>query len=201
VKKLFSPANLALYAMFSVALLVFISGGCDKGLTPPPPPPAAPPELRDSITGFGGVISFRNWPPLDSVDQQVQELRLVAFKNPPIDTSGLIIEFLRGNVLVFPRIGTTAYSKRDSSGRLRDTIRYSIEFTPGVDSLPFTYSYIAIAWRYGTNFFADWRPAGLYTTQPGTFIPGAITVREYRYLRNIDVNCDFRNPPPIPWRR
>lgn len=178
-----------------LSLIIVAYAGCDQGLAPlniPPPDPNAP-------TGFGGVIYFRNWPPRDSVDIVVQELRLAAFKRAPRDTTGIFYEYLIGNVLIYPPVGTTAFAKRDSLGNLRDSIHYAIYFRPGVDSLPATYTYIALAWRDGPNVLADWRPAGLYTTQPGTFNPGRITVKKNIFLRNIDIHCDFRNPPPRPW--
>jgi hypothetical protein len=186
-------------AVLFVIAAILISSGCDKGLSPVPPPT----EVLDTnaVTGFGGIVYFRNWPRLDSVDLLVQEIRIAAFKNLPVDTSSLFIEFLRGNVIIYPPVGTTAYSKRDSTGRLRDSIHYSIVFSrQQIDSLPTNYAYIALAWRYGPNVFADWRPAGVYTTQPGTFIPGSIRVQKYKFLKNVDIHCDFQYPPPRPWR-
>lgn len=181
----------------AVILSAFLlhSPGCDKGIAPLNIPPIDP----NAPTGFGGIIYFMNWP-TDSVDIKVQELRIAAFKEAPVDTTGLFFEFLRGNVIIYPPVGTPAYSKRDSTGRLRDSIHYEIFLRPGVDSLPATYTYIAMAWRDGPNVFADWRPAGLYTTQPGTFNPGSITVTRGRFIQNIDIHCDFRNPPPRPWQ-
>ncbi len=186
-KNSFLPMNRIRSVVTLFTLLVLGYSGCDKGLEPEP-------------SGFSGVIRFRNWPPLDSVDIVVQELRLVAFKNPPIDTTGLLIEFLKGNVVIYPPVGTTAFSKRDSIGHLRDSIHYTILFTLPVDEPPITYSYIAMAWRYGSNPFADWRPAGLYTTQPNTFNPGSITISKHVFIPNVDIDCDFHNPPPRPWR-
>lgn len=178
-----------------LSLLLFFISGCDQGLAPLNIPPIDP----NAPTGFGGVIYFRNWPPLDSVDIVVQELRLAAFKQTPTDTTGLFFEFLRGNVIIYPPVGTTAYSKRDSAGNLRDSIHYAIYLRPGQDSLPTSFSYIAMAWRDGPNVFADWRPAGLFTRQPGTFNPGRVDVRQGVFVTNVDIHCDFRNPPPRPW--
>jgi hypothetical protein len=174
-------------AVTVLALLLLTYSGCDKGLTPDP-------------SGFSGVIRFKNWPPLDSVDVLVQELRLVAFKSPPIDTTGLLLEFLKGNVVIYPPVGTPAFTKRDSTGRLRDSIHYTILFSLPVDAPPITYSYIAMAWRYGSNPFTDWRPAGLYTQQPNTFVPASITISKHVFIPHVDIECDFRNPPPRPWR-
>lgn len=194
--KTLSPIKQARAVGVVLSMLVLLYAGCDKGLAPLAVTPIDP----NAPTGFGGTIRFTNWPPLDSVDIAIQELRLAAFKEAPVDTTGLFIEFIRGNVIIYPPVGTTAWSKRDSTGHLRDSIHYDIYFTTGLDSLPKSYSYIAMAWRYGPNSFADWRPAGLYTTQPGTFIPGAITIRKNVFISNVDINCDFRNPPPKPWR-
>ena len=179
-----------------LSMLVLLYSGCDKGLAPLAVTPIDP----NAPTGFGGTIRFLRWPRADSIDIAILELRLAAFKDPPIDTTGLFIEFIRGNVIIHPPIGSTNYGTHDSTGRLRDSIKYAIYFTTGLDSLPKTYSYIAMAWRYGPNSFADWRPAGLYTTHPNTFIPGAITIRKNVFIQNVDINCDFRNPPPKPWR-
>lgn len=184
-----------------LSMLILLYSGCDKGLAPLAVTPIDP----NAPTGFGGIIRFANWPPLDSVDIVIQELRLAAFKQAPVDTTGLFAELIRGNIIIYPPIGTTGWSKRErdpmdtTRQRLRDSIHYAIYFTTGLDSLPRSYAYIAMAWRNGPSSFTDWRPAGLYTTQPGTFIPGAITIRKGVFISNVDINCDFRNPPPKPW--
>ena len=186
-----SPLNTVRFVLFFLSALALFFSGCDKGIAPDP-------------TGFSGVIRFRNWPRRDTVDFAVQELRLVAFKKPPIDTTGLLIEFLKGNVVIYPPVGTPAFSKyyraSDSTLQLVDSIKYTVLLNMSVDDPPANYEYIAMAWRYGPNPFADWRPAGLYTTQPGTFNPGSITISKHDFLTNVNVNCDFQNPPPKPWR-
>jgi hypothetical protein len=142
------------------------------------------------------VILFRNWPQPDSI----RELRLVAFKNPPTDSSGLLAEFVNGNVVIYPYIGTPAFPKFDESGHLVDSIRYTL-ILQGVTTLePARYTYVALAWRYGTNLFADWRPAGVYTVQPGSFIPATLTVAKHDIITGVDILCDFQNLPPRPWR-
>ncbi len=191
----------SLFVLLLLSAILAMYSGCDQGLAPLPPPPPIDPNAP---TGFGGTIYFRNWPHIDSVDNVVWELRLAIFKQIPVDTSGLFNELLRGNVLIYPQIGQTAFSKRDprdSTGRtLRDTIQYEIYFTTDLDSLPKSYNYAAMAWRFSPNLFVDWKPAGLYATQPYGFTPKTITVRKNIFLRNIDIYCDFRNPPPKPWR-
>jgi len=164
-------------------LFILVLYGCDKGLNPDP-------------SGFSGVIRLTNWPPPDSV----WELRLVAFKNPPTDSSSLIIEWLRGNVLVYPPIGSPSFTKTDSTGRFVDSIRYNV-LLQGIDvDEPVRYSYVALAWRYSPNVFTDWRPAGIYTHQQGSFIPRPLVIAKHQFVRGVDILCDFRNPPPRPWR-
>lgn len=175
--KALSPSLLVLFAF------LVLCSSCDKGLAPDP-------------TGFTGVILFRNWPPADSI----LELRLVAFRKPPTDSSGLLAEFINGNVVIYPYVGTPAFPKYDQSGNLVDSIRYTC-ILQGVTTLePARYAYVALAWRYGSNLFADWRPAGVYTNQPGTFTPAVLTVAKHDIITGVDILCDFHNLPPRPWR-
>ena len=171
---------------FRVVLLLsslLLLAGCDKGLSPDP-------------TGFSGVITFINWPPADSI----LELRLAAFKDPPTDTSGLFLEWVKGNVVIYPPVGTPAFRKFNESGQLVDSIRYT-SVLQGVTTLePVRYSYVALAWRYGKDPFKDWRPAGIYTLQPGSFTPALLTVFKHEFVAGIDIRCDFHNLPPRPWR-
>ncbi len=162
---------------------VLLCAGCDKGLNPDP-------------SGFSGTIHLINWPPPDSV----WELRLVAFKNPPTDSSNLFLEWTRGNVLVYPPIGTTAFKKTDSTGRFVDSIKYTV-LIQGIDvDEPVRYSYVALAWRYSPNIFTDWRPAGLYAPQPYSFVPKPLVIAKHQFITGVDLYCDFRNPPPRPWQ-
>ena len=166
------------------ALLLLLNSGCDKGLTPDP-------------SGFSGVVRFRNWPPPDSV----WELRIVAFKNPPADSSSLFAEFFKGNVLVYPPIGTTAFKKTDSTGlRFVDSISYTVVLHGIPVDEPRSYSYIALAWRYTQNILTDWRPAGIYTLQAGTFVPSQLVIPKHEFITRVNIECDFSNPPPRPWR-
>ncbi len=167
-----------------LTILVFYSG-CDEGLTLDP-------------SGFRGTITFSNWPPPDSV----WELRLVAFKRQPTDSSGLFAEWLKGNVLVHPPIGTPAFKKfrTDSTNLFVDSIRYSVTLHGIAVDEPETYVYVALAWRYTQNVFTDWRPAGLYLAQPNTFVPRELVIRKHEYVQDVNIHCDFRNPPPKPWQ-
>ncbi len=173
-----------LFLSVTVLTLVFLSfQGCDKGLTPDP-------------SGFTGVIRFTNWPPPDSV----QELRLVAFKSPPTDSSGLLVEFLKGNVVIYPPVGTPAFTKFKDNGDFIDSIKYTVILQNLPAGEATRYTYVALAWRYGPNVFADWAPAGVYSLQPSTHVPATLVVEKHNVVRDVNILCDFRNLPPKPWR-
>lgn len=179
------------FALLGIILFIVAYSGCDDGLHPDP-------------FGFSGVIRFKNWPREDSVDLVVQELRLVAFRKVPSDTANLVLSYFRsisegkGDIIIFPPVGSSAFSKREG-GRLRDSIQYTVTL-PG--TTPSRYAYVAVAWRYGTNFFSDWRPAGIYQITPDTsYRADTVVVPRRTYVSGIDLNCDFRNPPPRPWGR
>ena len=160
------------------ALILALLSSCDDGLGPISNP-----------SGISGVLRFKNWPRADSV----QELRLVAFKQYPHDSTLLLLEYALGRAAVYPPIGSTAFPK------FLDSIPYS--FTTEHTTLQVDkYDYIVVAWRYGRNPLVDWRPAGVYTIEPSTFNPAPVRILLHRIIPEINIECDFSNPPPRPWR-
>ena len=158
---------------------VLIASGCDTGTGLAP---------LNEPSGFSGVISFKNWPPPDSV----QELRVVAFESYPTDSSGILVALLSGRAVVYPQIGQKGLRQ------YLDTLHY--EFTDkGTNLQAKLYGYVAVAWKYGSNIFVDWRPAGVYTTTPGTFQYAPVRVLTHRITPDINIDVDFHNPPPRPW--
>jgi len=169
-------------AAFPAVVLLLLSG-CDRGLAPPAPEPWT------EFSGFSGTIHFKNWPPLDSV----QELRVVAFRHYPSDSSSIFQLLVSGEAVVYPAIGlksllqygadTTSYVMTDDSTSLKVGI----------------YEYVVVAQKYGANIFSDWKPAGLYTKTPGSFVPAPVEVILNRITPGYDIYVDFHNPPPKPW--
>jgi hypothetical protein len=170
-------------AFFLIVCALF--PGCDRGLGP-----------ITEDTGFSGIITFKNWPPPDSV----LELRLVAFEEYPADSSGIIAALLAGHAAIYPHVTTGVLPSLAILGnKSADTVHYT--FTKeGTILKEVTYNYIVLGWRYGPNYFADWAPVGVYTDKPGTFIPGSVTVRERRMREHVDITVDFHNLPPKPWK-
>ena len=177
------------FAATLVILCILSHSGCDTGLAP----------LVERDTGFSGVIHFKNWPPPNSV----LELRLVAFKQYPTDSASILIALYQGRVVVYPPVGTPGFSKWADSSRtkLADSLRFEITTnTPGSTLELIKYDYVALALRYGPNLLSDWRPAGVYTTTPGSFDPAPVRVLLHRIIPDINIEVDFSNPPPRPWR-
>jgi hypothetical protein len=170
-----------LAALPAVCLLVL--AGCDKGLAPPAPEPWT------EFSGFSGVLHFQNWPPLDSV----QELRVVAFRHFPSDSSSILQLLISGEAVVYPPIGAKSLLRYGA-----DTISYVM--TTDSSSLQVgTYEYVVVAQKYGSNIFTDWKPAGLYTKTIGSFDRAPVEVVLHRITPGLDIYCDFHNPPPKPW--
>jgi len=163
---------------FLLALLILWGAGCDKGLEP-----------LNEPSGFSGVIRFKNWPPPDSM----LELRLVAFEQYPSDTSNIIRSLLSGEAVVYPPVGATGFAK------FVDSIPYVFSNEGAVIKVT-KYDYVVVAHRYGTNFLADWKPAGVYTTTPNSFEPAPVLVLLHRIIPGINIEVDFNNPPPKPWQ-
>ena len=164
------------------SLVLLLTAGCDDGLAP---------FDESQPSGFSGLIRFRNWPPPDSV----QELRVVAFFEIPSDSAGLFNVLLAGGAAVYPAVGTKGLAQ------YVDSLPYTftnIESSPSLQVAE--YKYIVIAQKYGSNIFADWKPAGVYTIKPGTFEPATLRVLYHRIIPGINIDVDFHNPPPKPWK-
>lgn len=172
--------------LLSAVILVVLSG-CGKGLGP-----------IEETTGFSGVISYKNWPPADSI----LELRIVAFEEYPADSASIFQTLLSERAAIYPHVTTGVALSRQILGvrdPMADTIHYEF-FKEGTVLKERTYNYIVLAWRYGPNYFADWSPAGVFTFNPGSFEPAPVIVRAGRMREDVNITVDFHNLPPKPWR-
>ncbi len=160
------------------AALMLFSSGCDTGLLP-----------LNEQSGFRGVVRFKNWPSPDSV----RELRIVAFEAFPTDSAGILVALLEGRAAIYPPL-----EKRLPT--FVDSIEYEFTTKEGLNLQSKNYAYIILAQQYGPNVLTDWQPAGVYTFLPNTFTPAPVRVLLHRITPNIDIDVDFRNLPPKPWR-
>jgi hypothetical protein len=159
-------------------VVVFIFSACDTGLAP-----------LNEPSGFRGVVRFQNWPPADSV----REIRIVAFEQYPTDSAGILASLIAGTAAVYPEL-------EQRLPRFVDTLGYEFTTKKGLNLRVTNYNYIIVAQQYGPNVFTDWKPAGVYATRPDSFEPAPLRILLHRITPNVDINVDFNNPPPRPWR-
>jgi hypothetical protein len=110
-----------------------------------------------------------------------------------------LLDLAQRLVSVYPQIGQpNLLSDTTQKVLFADSIRYS--FTSEGTTLDVgVYNYVAFAWRPTANLF-DWRPAGVYSTGPGQFDPAPVRVLLHKNVTGINIDVDFSNPPPKPWR-
>jgi hypothetical protein len=158
--------------------LLLLCAGCDSELGP-----------LAGASGFSGIIRFKNWPSADSV----HDMRIVVFEAYPNDSAGILATLLAGHGAVYPAIGTKFPSFVDS-------LQYEFTITDGTNLQVESYEYVIVAQQFGPNVLADWRPVGVYPAVPGSFIPAPVRVILHHVIPGIDIQVDFHNLPPKPWR-
>jgi hypothetical protein len=161
-----------------IFLVLFLSCNSDNGIAPKPYVP--------ETTGFSGRVTFLgNWP------DSIQRTHVVMFKDPLLFPSDFTILNLRFIGWEIPfGVGYYIYSSADSSYFPPDGIIEAGE-----------YSYIGVAQQSSAELSLsrkDWIVAGVYYAEGDTSQPGKITLHENTMVRNINITCDFDNPPPQP---
>jgi hypothetical protein len=167
----------SLRTFLSVLVLLSFSA-CDEGIAP------RPAEVLESGF-FGGLITFHNWPSADSL----RDLRLVAFRRFPL-AGNIAAEVIAGGAVAYP-------SGFDSTNHLPfmvDSVRYTIALGTGA------WAYVAVAQRFGSNIYADWRAVGQYDLDTILTVPSPVIVQPRDTTYDININVDFDNPPPPPFR-
>jgi hypothetical protein len=154
-------------------ILIFIS--CGEGLSP---------NLADEKVGFGGTINFSGeWSPT------INQTHVVVFKDPLLSVSDFNVFNLKFVSESIPN-GTTTYNyTTNDDGALISSI------DPG------SVSYIAVAQSLKDTITlnrADWIVIGIYYELGDSLQPGIINIPESGFLENINIHCDFNNPPPQP---
>ncbi|OGU72920.1 MAG: hypothetical protein A2V93_00345 [Ignavibacteria bacterium RBG_16_34_14] len=163
--------------LISFLLLAIIINGCNGGIEP---------QAENTEAGFSGKITFIGlWP--DSVTRT----HLVVFKNPLLSISDFSIQNIRyiSNEIPF---GTTEYlySSKDSA------VLPEAGFTE-----PGDYAYVAVAQSAKQDVSLDrkdWFVVGLYYNTGDSTKPGTLHIPENILVKNINIVCDFNNPPPQP---
>jgi len=153
---------------FLVLILVRCNGGIEPGLQQP---------------GFSGTITFiGEWP--DSINITI----LVLFKNELKDSSDFSAENLQYVSEIIPK-GVKSYKYNTLENSLFGKV------DPG------TYAYLAVAQSPKSSISLsrkDWTIAGVYYTKNDNTHPGKVTIPENTFLENLNITCNFNNPPPQP---
>ena len=158
-------------------LMIMTSCESEHGIEPKPIP--------EQEFGFGGNIVFYGaWP--DSINLIV----LIVFKDPLLKPEDFVITnigFLRNPLPL--GIQNFQYSSLDSS-----IIPLLQEDIP-----PSVYHYVAVASAKEFSLSReDWFVRGIYYANGDTTTPGILSIPKDSYVDNINIYCDFDNPPPQP---
>lgn len=147
---------------------------CGEGISPGP-------EETLFQTGFGGTVVFKGeWP--DSVKRTF----IVAFRNEIKNAGDFVLQ-----------LGFIS----DSIPNNTKQIIFSSLINPVVPITPGEYKYIVVA-QSATEAISldrkDWRVVGVYYANNGTAEPGKLVIKENIFIKDINITCDFDNPPPQP---
>lgn len=149
--------------------------GCDKGISPEP-------EALPKEAGFGGSIIFKGtWP------QGVARTHIVAFRNPLLSASDF-------NVLNLAFVS-------DSIPYGANQVVYSSLINPLVPIKAGEYAYVAVAQSKSPSLSLqrkDWYVIGVFYNSNDTTKPGKLTISADTFTPDINIICDYNNPPPQP---
>ncbi len=158
------------YFLFILFLALNLS--CGEGIAPEP----------IIQTGFSGTVSFvGNWP------QGITRTHIVVFKDPLL-TAGDFNAFNLKFVSVEIPFGSSVFD-------------YNSVDTAVVKISEGEFSYVAVAQQKTANVSLnrkDWFVVGVYYASGNTSKPGTLTIPKNTLVKNINIICDFDNPPIQP---
>ena len=159
---------------FIIILAAIFLVSCDGGLAPTEPG-------LENKTGFGGTITFvGNW------DPEITQTNIVLFKDPLLSEADFNIQNLRYLSTAIP-FGTTEYSYNSIDSILFGNVEAG------------KYAYLAVVQTKAEQISMDrkdWFVVGVYQSE-GTE-PGEIKIEENKFKFDVNIVCDFNNPPPQP---
>ena len=167
------------YPVILLALAVSFSIiSCDKGIAPLP-------ETNTDLVGFDGKVTFYgSWP------AGIQQTYIVVFKQALQSSSDFFPPNLSYVVGPIP-YGATEYSYNsiDNNGVSSFTL------SPG------NYNYVVVAQSTKSTLSlnrSDWTVVGIYYLPGDTTNPGTLLIKSGEITHNINITCNFDNPPPQP---
>ncbi len=167
------------YIILIILCLILVA--CDGGLAPPPPI-----EL-----GLSGTVHFTpgSWPSSDSL----VGLLIFASQVYPLDSAKVYSGLFSNPSTIF------AYPSLSGSLPLShvDSISYSFPLPSG------TYKYIGVIQQTNSDISIHgirvFRVVGFYKDSIDSSQPGIVIVNDTYQVRRVNINVDFRNPPPQPF--
>jgi hypothetical protein len=159
--------------------IIVVSCDSDHGI--------APKSIANTEFGFGGnVVFFGEWP------DSVKRMFLVVFNDPLLDDDDFVLTNMSYLSFELPlEVQSYRYSSLDSA-----YISLNQDELP-----PSVYHYIAVA-QQSTDEISlsrkDWFVTGVYYADGDTTMPGILTIPENTFVDDINIYCDFDNPPPQP---
>jgi hypothetical protein len=159
--------------------IMLVSCDAENGIAPKP--------IDETEFGFGGnIVFFGEWP------HSIKRMFLVVFKDPLIDDDDFVLTNMSYLSIELPlEVQSYQYSSFDSA-----YIPLNQDDIP-----PSVYHYVAVA-QQSTDEISlsrkDWFVAGVYYANGDTTIPGILTIPEDTFVDDINIYCDFNNPPPQP---
>ena len=169
-----------LWAFSLIILVIFILYGCGGGIVPATDSDSLQPE------GFSGAVIFTgSWP------DSVKRTHIVVFRDPLDSVADFNIFNLSFVSQEIP-FGAVyyAYTSLDTG------------FVPVGGLIPVgEYSYVAVAQSFSEEVSfsrKDWVVVGVYYSPDDSSRPGKLIIPKGQVVQDINIKCDFDNPPPQP---
>lgn len=161
-------------------ILCLLLAACDGGLAPSPPV-----EL-----GFSGTVYFApgTWP-----SDSLVNLWIFASQVYPLDSAKVYSGLFASPTTIFLYPSITESLKPFYA----DSIPYSFPLHSG------TYKYIGVIQQTDADLaglgIRVFRVVGFYKDPLNPLLPGVVEVNNSLQVKGININVDFRNPPPQPF--
>lgn len=165
-------------SVIAILLAVFLLISCDEGIEPYPEP------VDPENTGIAGTVNF-----IGTWHSGIARTHIVLFKNAILSEA----DFFPPNLSYVSNeidSGTVVLEYDSRTNNLLD-----VNIAPG------TYRYIVVAQSTKDALSLDrkdWFVVGVFYAPNDNTKPGSIIVNEGRMTENVDITCDFDNPPPQP---
>ena len=164
----------------ALILLCFFLAACDGGLAPSPP----------VEPGISGTIHFSPglWPATDSL----VSIMIFASKIYPLDSASVFAGLFSNppSIFLYPEIGK-------SLPFFVDSLSYLFPLRAG------TYKYIGVVQQISSDLLTGgvrvFRVVGFYEDATNRTQPGNVIVNDNSQTKGINIQVDFRNPPPQPF--